>query len=404
MSLYAKKIVSKFIVSNKDLLLKLDKFKHLNNYSTDDEFINAMKIRVNDLSTLYSELLKDNKVLYYNINDLKLINSNSSFPLNKSTVMTVQQIKDELNLVKNDLMNKVTIPTSKNINKFFDFYDIININGRAGSMSFSLCTDNKVINNIYDEMCKNCNQTMCTCSPLQQNDKSASISLNPKYYNIDNNQSFGRISYYNNKLPVCIYDFTGTNYKNRYIFRKLITKLILGEDFFTKIIVNNLNPIEGFFKDNTIGQEIYYYFLEIYNYDRYNFLLKSFNSFSSNFNRGNFEEFFNSPETNKDYPPFDGVLYFDHSKHDNLDYPGTECLLFNKEIITKLIGIKCAFNNKFYNSTEMINAIDDFNIYLDNPTDIKIINNVCKEFDTANYKIKYLKYKQKYINLKNQIN
>jgi hypothetical protein len=402
MSLYAKENVLKFIRTNKNLLLRLDKFRHLNSFSSDDEFLNSMKIKINDVSTLYSDLVSQKKILFFNINELKLINSNSSFPFDKKIPMTIEEIKEELDIVKNDLINKVDTPSTKKVSKFFDLYDTLNINGRAGSMSFSLCTENNTINELYDKMCKNCNNTLCTCSPLQKNDKSASVSLNPIYYNINNKLSFGRISYYRNKLPVCIYDFSGDNYKNRFIFRKIVTKLILGEDFFTKIIVDNLNPIEGFFKDNTIGQEIYYYFLEIYNYDRYNFLLKSYNSFISNFNRGLFEEFLNSPEINREYPPFDGVLYFDHSIHNNIQYPGTECLLFIKEIITKIFGIKCAFNNKFYNSLQFVDAINDFNMYLDNPNDLVPIKDVCKEFNNI-YKNKYLKYKKKYLTLANKL-
>jgi hypothetical protein len=403
---FVKSHVEQLINANKNLLLKLDKFKHLNEYSSNDGFINAMKIKIVDITKLYLDLKAKNRVMFFNIDELKLINSNKSFPFNASTKMTNEEIISELKIVQSDLSSNVTVPASKYMYKFFDLYDSINVNARPGGMSFSLCTDNKTINDIFDNMCMICRKQNCNCINItSKDDKSASVSLNPKYYGVETKESFGRISFYKNTLPLYLYDFTSSNYKNRYIFRTIVTKLILGTDYFDKIIIHNIKPTVEFFKDYTIGQEIYYYFLELYNYDRNKYLLHSFNTFTSVFNKGKFEEFYNSAEVIDSYPPFDGVLYFDHAIHNNIDYPGTECFIFNKELVTKFVGSKFNFNNTFYKSPDINNAINDFITYLANPTDLTPMTNICENFDKQQiggdyYKNKYLKYKKKYNYLK----
>jgi hypothetical protein len=381
-----------------------------------------MQIKIEDMKKLYNKLKQENKIIRFDINKLKLINSHYSF----TDIDTNENIIRELNIVKTDINGRSKIPNSQISFKFFDFYDTIDIDTRKGSMSFSLCSNEHKLEDFYDSMYKKCKQKYAVCDCVQPNDNdiSATVSLNPKYYNFKYNKSFGRISYYVNKLPLHIYNFSSENYKNRYLFRNIITKLILGDDFYDVIFNFNFKPEHGFFKDYTIGQEVYYYFLEKYNYSRHSYLLNSYNKFVSNFNKDIYEEFYNNEEINNEYPPIDGVLYFDHSIYDRIDYPGIECLIFNKENVTKIKGNKFAFDNTYYDSNSFVGVIDKFLIFIQNPTISTPIDNVCINFNTlqnlskipplpsmsalsqnsvGGYYNKYLKYKHKYLELKNKL-
>ena len=454
MSEYAKPKVLELINSNKYLLTKLKKFKHLNEGNNEYDFLNAMKIKIEDIKKVYEEYKQKNKILTFDVNKLQLINSNRSFPLNYGDTVTNDYIKQELELVKNDLVTKVIEPTTKFSARFYDFYDTLNIDSRKGSMSFSLCNNLPLLHKLYESMCSLCNglSSSCACAQISKEDIPASVSLNPHYYSASDPKLFGRITYFTNQFKLCLYNFTSNNYNNRFIFRTMITKLILGDDYFDVIIQNQFKPTIGFFKDYTVGQEVYYYFLELYNYDRMNFIKNSFDNFFNSFNKGIFEKYYNNDDINNTYPPFDGVLYFDNSEYDNINYPGTECLLFNKEFATKIFGVKTLFNNKFYLAKDLLTCINDFINYIDNPPSStnQNITNVCNHFnletktsiepfhtkytsmkptitslrtismddmeerqqlqrmDTlweqsltgGKYKNKYLKYKQKYLNLK----
>jgi len=275
-----------------------------------------MKIKISDIKKIFLELNKKGKIISYDKNNLKLINSNKS---------KIDRNRDILEKLKNNLTVKTQIENSED---FFDIYNSIDIETREGSMSFSVCSNEQFFINTYDNMCVNSSLLSSTCfNKICDESKSAMVSVNPKYYN--ENDALGRISFYKNKFKLYLYNFSSPNYKNRYIFRLLITKIILGDDYLD-ILSSPFEYIKhGFFEDKTIGQEVYYYFLELYNYDRYKILKSSYDNFFDTFNRETFEEYYNCDQINDEYPPFDDVLYFDNSKYKDMNFPGIECLIFN---------------------------------------------------------------------------
>ena len=387
MSIYHKAKVVEFINANKHFLIELDKCKHLRINSSTDDFINALKIRSKDMRHKYAYLDKNKKHLIYKEGELQLINASSTFK-----DISDDEIKNIIETTKNELTRTEIINTKQqnqfDRTKLYDLYQTKKIYYRKGTMSFSLCNQKK-LSDLYLSMCQECKNDTCVikndCNKnIVADDTAATVSLNPRYYDIENPKNFGRITYYKNNKTLHIYDFSSNNYKNRYVFRKFITELILGPDSTDKIINNNLSVQIGFFRDDTIGQEIYYYFLEIYNYDRYNRLLNSYNSFSSTFNKSSFNEFCNDEMIITMYPPFDGVLYFDHSTYKNVNYPGTECLLFNNELNVTLYGILFVFNNKFYNANSVKTSLDDFLNYIKNPIinpdNEFVLKNICSNF------------------------
>ena len=72
MSEYTKPKVLELINNNKYLLTKLNKFKHLNESSSEHEFLNSMKIKIEDLKKIYNEYKQYNKIIIFDIDTLTL--------------------------------------------------------------------------------------------------------------------------------------------------------------------------------------------------------------------------------------------------------------------------------------------------------------------------------------------
>lgn len=344
---YAKAV--EFISHNKEFLVRLDKFKGLSKSSRDSEFLNRMKITIEDMIK-FMRKNKDKK-LDFKMKELVLVNASTSFR------------EDNINVIENGIKNN--FPRDK----FFDFESSTNkISNREGTMSFSLCNEITFLKKPECFESEKCHISKFYLS---------NVSINPRYYSLDKPYSFGRITYFFNDLPLTILNFYTADRRGRIQFRREVTQLILGDDYLTKI--TNFNGQEnhiGFFKDKTIGQEIYYYFLEIYNYDRYNYFINSYikNNLSEEVVKLSFGEFVSTLDD--DYPDFDGVVYFDTSSFKDIDYPGPEVLIFSAELKLSICGYLMAWNNKYYTVQQKQELKDDFLKYINNRKDYIVNENV----------------------------
>lgn len=333
MSLYNRKAALTLASNNKELLIKLNKFSNLTINSPVDAFINQMKISIPDMI----EFIKRNEDRKLTLNKFSttFVNASSSFPIDTN----VSQIQTSF---------QTNMPRDK-------FYDMITrtITGRNGTMSFTSCDVN-----LQRVTCEKNN-----CFTSLQDNYDAIVSMNPRYYKLNEPITFGRMTFFTNIFNFHLLDFYSANYFGRQEFRRQITELILGKDYFTKVINNNIygkNKRNGFFPDKTIGQEVFYYMLEIYNYDRYNYLIDAYkiNGMSTKPGSQCIDDFIGTDS--QDYPAFDGVIYYDTSSSMKVEYPGPEILIFSADIKLIIIAFLTAWNNKLYLQSEVTEMKEDF--------------------------------------------
>jgi len=341
MSAYNKTFYDNFYVKNKSLFSTLDKFKNvdINNYDT---CLNKLKLTINDIKKIH-----------------KNINNN-----NRRNIINYEP-------------NKLTLFSDKCYDNFETEY--------KGTIS-------TVSNNITNS--KN----------IKDKNSDISLLLNLEYLTCRDPNKYKRVIVFKNKLNITLLDFSTSNFSGRKYYRYLFTKLILGDDY------NLQNKTNGFYNDGTLGQEIIYYFLEIYCYDRYNFFKKlAINSYNDEIPQhvqetaplfpallANINELLVNKNWKNDYPPIDGVTYFDKSP--NSKY-GIEIVIYTSEISLELI------NSIYINDgTNFVNKREDVTVF--NPKTIDFIklekiitlshkpSNI-KIIEGGDYKSKYLKYKKK---------
>jgi hypothetical protein len=108
-----------------------------------------------------------------------------------------------------------------------------------------------------------------------------------------------------------------------------------------------------------LGQEIINYFIEIYEYDRYNFFDKIAKTYYQKIRNHAYDvmlyddkiitkisELFSNKYWKKEYPPLNGVLYMDVSDNGSNQIYGVETLIFVNELI--LNNIKSIYINDGY--------------------------------------------------------
>jgi hypothetical protein len=338
----------------REYLVKLKKFKHLDIDSDLDDFINAGKIKIEDMVSFYRKMKENGFIKLFEKKKLKLINA-SKIP---DGIITPSD---------NNILSKST----EYKNYFYEIYWKNNENERKGFMSFSTCSDRYIdmlMGQIVNRQCE------------ENFDIGCLLSQNPIYTGDTTN--FGRLTYFVNEFDLYFFDFSSKDYIGRAAFRHYITGLILGSDYYDILLTYKTNIDTGVFADKTIGQEIYYYYLEVYNYDRFHYFKNMHNKSPNKFNSKVFSEYYNNQYFHDIYPPLDGVMYFDHSSNNNVQYPGIEFGIFIPEILTDIIGIKCKFNNKFYNINDYYNALGDYSLFLKDPnrTSANSITDICREF------------------------
>jgi hypothetical protein len=329
MSLYNKSKWDYFVSSNYNQIIQLDKFKNCHN---GDNILDTAKLQPYDINKLIN--LFSNNLKIYEINKLKTYHV-----LKSKNKIDVHQY--------NNIKNKTNLNYSK-----YDFFELFwkdnNENTRNGAMSMTSC------DNVSKE-----SRTSYSNPTNDLNDESniGNIAINPAYFGEQIND-FGRIVKFKNSHKLRILYCNPTNKLGRYFFRKAITKILLGEDY-------TFNLRDGCYKDGCLGQEIIYYFLEIYNYDRYYNLQMLFNNLKNNNeyelhinlpDKYTFEEFYNDESVNIYYPSLDGLYYHDDS---SMKVDGTEISVHGTEIVTfipeKLFDISSSiFINNIINSTELV--------------------------------------------------
>lgn len=324
MSIYNRNYCVKFIEKNYDKLKTLKKFMECNNNNDINE---KMKLTKNDVKTILNEF--DNNIIYYEPN--KLVTFSAGMSKKKIDNKSIPLAKDDYEQVLNYLTNK----TLDIDHKKYELYELFWNNSehkRSGTMSMSSCS------NISD---KSRQQIVPKGTSIVYDKYVTNTSAIPEYFG-NNLQYNSKIVKFKNKLKVSILNCNADNYIGRYVFRKKITEIILGDDYNFDIQNNET------YMDGSLGQEVIYYFLEIYNYDRFNELNHIYHEFlnknlSVNTNIS-FENFYNDKLINKIYPSIDGVYYYDQNKFidkNRAEYNihGTEIVIFTPDLCMNLYSV-----------------------------------------------------------------
>ena len=341
MSLYNKSKWDFFVNNNYNDIIQLNKFK---NYNNTDCILNNAKLSPNDIYKLIN--LFSNNLKIYEIGKLKtyhVLKSKDGLDTN-----TYENIKNKINL--NNLKYDF----------FEQFWTDNNTNTRTGTISMTSC------DNVSFESRTSYNNILNNYNNI------GNIAINPNYFGKQIN-NFGRIVKFNNNHKLRILYCNPKNKLGRLFFRKAITKIILGEDY-------KFDFKEGCYQDGCLGQEIIYYFLEIYNYDRYHKLTDLFDDLNKDKEKLHinlppdykFEQFYNDESVNIEYPSLDGIYYHDDSSVniDKQDIPvhGTEIIIFIPDKffnIESSIFINDIINNNIKKYT-FDNNIKEFHAYITN--------------------------------------
>jgi hypothetical protein len=337
----------------------------------------------NDTNKLFlSKLKKFREIDITNVNKVLEV-----MKLNKDSVKKIHLLlqNDNNDAIINIEKKKIKFFTAKCFDKFETDY--------KGSVSFT--TDTFI------------NET---------NENSFNALLNNEFFKCKSDNFYKRIIIMTNIYNMDFLNFSATNYSGRSFYRYIMTKMLLGDDYDPVMIVKNFDKHHGFYKDGTLGQEIIFYFIEIYCYDRYNF----FNNLSNEqyllvdpHNKNSKDE--KEEKNNKinellinkmwrsEYPSIDGVIYVDKSNDNGKEIIGIETVVFIPDIyLTKIDDIYI---------NDGINFKSDLkDVVSKNPDQLRInFNSLSCMLKTLNsptqimiggYHKKYLKYKNKYLSLK----
>ena len=208
----------------REYLVKLKKFKHLDIDSDLDDFINAGKIKIEDMVSFYRKMKENGFIKLFEKKKLKLINA-SKIP---DGIITPSD---------NNILSKST----EYKNYFYEIYWKNNENERKGFMSFSTCSDRYIdmlMGQIVNRQCE------------ENFDIGCLLSQNPIYTGDTTN--FGRLTYFVNEFDLYFFDFSSKDYIGRAAFRHYITGLILGSDYYDILLTYKTNIDTGVFADKTI--------------------------------------------------------------------------------------------------------------------------------------------------------
>jgi hypothetical protein len=183
----------------------------------------------------------------------------------------------------------------------------------------------------------------------------------------------------------------------------------LGDDYNQNMVVKNHAKYSGFYKDGTLGQEILYYFIEIYEYDRYNFFKNMANDEYYLINNVDdidkvnikIDEFFSNKYWQNEYPAINGVIYIDKSS-DIVSSVGIETVIFVNELYlqpTNNIYINDGINFKD-NKEDVTDTNNDVVINMDALKTKLEGFNINPQIQVGGHYKKYMKYKNKYMKLK----
>lgn len=434
------KELGEFIIKNKDNLI----FNNINipdelfTYDTPIDYVTIIdalkfnKAKINKLNTLLSEFFTTETIEREQL----CVNS--------------EQIRDII-FNQNDNIATCNIDRDYLEKTFFEFlYNNENRSIRKGAMSFTTChTIEKGV-----DLNLGCNYN---------------VSLASAFYGVSD-LFINRILLFRTKLPLTILKAKDvSNDKARYNSELIYTKIILGDDYDKFNFYNTTNMgFKGCAK-LCLPQKFIYFFIDLYNEERYLDLNKIWNDEKG---KGDFYDFLIKPSSNEMYPPHYGLFISDTPTLDDrllkFKISGIELRIYNAhryvyldrilihnnfyKIDNTYIELLCSIliNSKkkileileYYNKgigleddTILRDRIDNFKInknikninYLDkndksiiydliddvafknftnqdfNNTCIKI-QDYCIYKDTDKYKIKYMKYKQKYLSLKKMKN
>lgn len=328
MSKYNASKWNEFCISNFNNIKKLRKFMHCNDMH---DILETIKIKPKQIFEIYN--FYNNDVIIYEPNKLTTFSSVKIQDRTKpNKVMDIGKFENIYNNINNLNYN------------FDDFkYEVYELfwkkekDVRMGAMSMSSCRDispksrsNKIDNFIFQDVMKSTN-----VNSIKNYEKYVTnTSALPSYFGT-NILHYGRIIKFKNRCKLKILNCNPDNYSGRFIFRRYITQLLLGDDY-------KFNFTKGVYSDGSLGQEIIYYIFEIYNYDRYHMLFKIYYDFFGrkiNVNPNiEFVEFYNDEMINKIYPGLDGLYYYDQNTYTmadsmELNVHGTEILIFTPELI-----------------------------------------------------------------------
>ncbi len=326
---------------------------------------------------------------------------------------------DDLDSVLNTM--KLTKNNIKTVHKTLSDNNpknIINIPKKFIKLFSSKCFDN------FETEYKG---TLSTSSNMIQNNKlhtaPTKTSMFSAYFNCRNDNKFKRVVVLENNYDMTLLHFSSDDYSGRVYYRYMFTQLLLGDDYDQLEVIQNHSKYTGFYRDGTIGQEIIYYFLEIYNYDRFNFFKEYITrDYVETKKHGSavhgkeigpptsdkLNEMLSSKLWRNEYPAFDAVIYIDHNWEGNTDFAGVEIVVFISEIYLEILeSIYINDGTNFTpNKSDVNTVLDPNDIVVDIDKLEQYINNRYVTPDNIimvggnPYKQKYIKYKGKYMALR----
>lgn len=276
-----------------------------------------------------------------------------------------------------DLLNNIRHNNCSNINNFkyelYEFFWNTDECQRNGAMSMVSC------DNISNDSRYTTEDLLNSINNYKQR-YITNISAVSNYLG-NNLQKYCRIIKFKNKLKLRILNCDPDNYSGRLIFRQLITKILLGDDY-------DFSFTEGCYKDGSLGQEVIYYLFEIYNYDRYWLLHKLYYKILKKhiINNPNisFENFYNDKSINIIYPSIDGIYYYDSSETNieskNIIINGTELLVFIPELCFSIEKCICYNLDSPYHFNVSLSSKEEF---------IEYLNEFINKYNQLNININY---------------
>jgi hypothetical protein len=301
MSLYNKTKWDRFVQVNYDNIKQLQKFSNMNSA---DDILRIAKLTKNQIY----ELRKIFSVVYYDINKLKIATAARIQMYDPSKNIKIPMPLSIYESTYNNLTNN--IPLQKSFaNEFYEFD--WGEQSRNGTISLT-----------------SCDSTIPSSRTIAQDKYLLNLSTTINYFG-ETFDLFGRFIYFKNKCPLRILKPETKNYSGRYSFRYYLTIMILGDDY-------KFNFKDEVFPDGTLGQEIIYYLLEIYAYDRYHFLFNAYSKLTAIDPNITLEDFYGASNIDEVYPAMDGVYYYDHSIAKSINIRGTEILIFTPELLLNI--------------------------------------------------------------------
>jgi hypothetical protein len=308
-----------FFNKNKDILIKNG---IINNKDEVIDFINKIKFTPEKIKLLNDNMMK--------------------IPCTIETVHKGQLCVSASN-IKRHIPNLLSIKNSECNIKYFDenLNKYLSNETMKGAMSFTTCHDTEKTKSLSFD----CNYNVSFSS--------AFLGISELY--------LGKLSFYRTKNDLKVFVTNLSNDTGRYKTELLYTRMLLGDNYKSLNFDVSQLGFNGCGFSQCLPQKFIYFFIDLYNEERY---LKLFNNFNTKSIQGEFEDYISNESLENDYPTHNGIIIPDTPSGESDDI-----LKF------KIIGVEL----RIYNAHRYCN-LDKF-FYKDKIYSIdKFKMHICKEF------------------------